>query len=83
MRLAFARLLASSTTILESLNSIRTLINTRPTSKTFYSSISDKNCPADFITRKIETLGSIFSNETRFARLLASSTTILESLYDI
>ena len=36
------------------------------TSKTFYCSTSDKNCPADFITRKIETLGSIFSNETRF-----------------
>ena len=59
-------LLASLTTITESLNSIRSLINTRPKSKTFYSSISDKNCTADFITRKIETLGSIFSNETRF-----------------
>ena len=59
-------LLASLTTILESLNPIRSLINTRPKSKTFYSSTSDKNCTADFITRKIETLGSIFSNETRF-----------------
>ena len=66
-------LLASHTTIPESLHPIRTPINTRPKSKTFYTSISDK----------IETLGSIFSNETRFARLLASSTTILESLYDI
>ncbi len=72
-------LLASLTTILESLNPIRSLINTRPKSKTFYSSTSDKNCHADFITRKIETLGSIFSHETE--GLLASPTTILESLY--
>ena len=50
------------------------------TSETFYSSTSDKNCPADFITRKIETLGSIFSHETE--GLLASHTTILESLYE-
>ena len=49
--------LASHTTITESLYSIRTPINTRPISYTFYSSTNDKNCPADFITRKIETLG--------------------------
>ena len=51
------------------------------TSKTFYSSTSDKNCPADFITRKIETLDSIFSHETE--GLLASHTTIPESLHPI
>ena len=79
MRLAFARLLASSTTMTESLYSIRSLINTRPISQTFYSSTSDKNCSADFITRKIETIGSIFSHETQ--GLLASLTTITESLY--
>ena len=71
--------LASHTTITESLYSIRTPINTRPISYTFYSSTNDKNCPADFITRKIETLGSIFSHETE--GLLASLTTISESLY--
>ena len=81
MRLAFARLLASSTTMTESLYSIHSLINTRPISKTFYSSTSDKNCPTDFITRKIETLGSIFSHETK--GLLASLTTITESLHPI
>ena len=74
-------LLASLTTILESLHPIRTPINTRPKSKTFYSSISDKNCTAEFITRKIETLGSIFSHETE--GLLASLTTITESLHSI
>ena len=81
MRLAFARLLASSTTMTESLYSIHSLINTRPKSKTFYSSTSDKNCLADFITRKIETLGSIFSHETE--GLLALHTTIPESLHPI
>ena len=65
--------LASHTTITESLYSIRTPINTRPISYTFYSSTNDKNCPADFITRKIETLGSIFSHETE--SLLAMLTT--------
>ena len=74
-------LLVSHTTIPESLHPIRTPINTCPKSKTFYSSTSDKNCTADFITRKIETLGSIFSHETE--GLLASLTTISESLYDI
>ena len=74
-------MLAPLTTIPESLHPIRTPINTRPKSKTFYSSTSDKNCTADFITRKIETLGSIFSHETE--GLLASLTTITESLHPI
>ena len=38
-----------------------------------------KTTTADFITRKVETLGSILSHETE--GLLASHTTITESLY--
>ena len=37
----------------------------------------------DFITGKIETLGSIFSNETRKARLLAALATTESILFDL
>ena len=48
----------------QSLSHLRTLINTRLIEKTLHSNISDIISVADYITRKIETLGSIFRHKT-------------------
>ena len=48
--------------------------------KDFHSSNSDKNCFADFITGKVETLGSTFSNETPTGGCLRPHTTIDKSI---
>ena len=48
--------------------------------KDFHSSNSDKNCFADFITGKVETLGSTFSNETPIGGCLRPYATIDKSI---
>ncbi len=45
-------------------------------SKDSHSGNSDKNCTADFITGKVETLGSTFSNETPLGGCLRPTATI-------
>ena len=44
--------------------------------KDFHSSKSDKICTVDFITGKVETLGSTFSNETPLGGCLRPNATI-------
>ena len=79
MRFAFARLLASSATITQSLSLKRSLINIPKTEKTLHSSSSDIISKADYITGNFETLGSKFRHETE--GLLPSLATISQSLF--
>ena len=54
------------------------LLDERP--KDFHNRNSDKNCFADFITGKVETLGLTFSNETPIGGCLRPYATIDKSI---
>ena len=71
MRFAFARLLASSATITQSLSLKRSLINIPKTEKTLHSSSSDIISKADYITGKLQDgFTVLLMTETKFGIIL-------------